>query len=112
MKIVSIWKCQDCGIEFPRATPGEPRRCPVCLSKSAKSFVRDKLIFPKGLMARPDQWLTVGMSIRPIEANREVQINFSNGKVREVPNTISSPGPGPRGERGYRENYSQKAERR
>lgn len=39
------WKCQDCGLTWPRRRSSEPRQCPQCLSKSAKSFIREEKIF-------------------------------------------------------------------
>lgn len=32
------WKCQQCGLTFSRVSSGEPRRCPVCFDRGAKSY--------------------------------------------------------------------------
>jgi rubrerythrin len=38
-----IWKCQKCGLTFKKGSPGEPKRCPMCLDRGAKSYRgRDK----------------------------------------------------------------------
>lgn len=39
---VAVWKCNQCGAEFDRRSPGEPRRCPHCLAKGPLRFSREE----------------------------------------------------------------------
>jgi rubredoxin len=41
---VYYWKCQQCGLTFERRTSSEPKRCPMCADKGAKTFVEEKEI--------------------------------------------------------------------
>lgn len=34
----TYWKCQSCGGTFARRQPGEPKDCPLCGDKGAKSY--------------------------------------------------------------------------
>lgn len=33
-----VWKCQKCGLDWTKITPGEPRICPLCRDRGVKSY--------------------------------------------------------------------------